>query len=121
MGDKGFLKMAAVAMAMVLMAGCSGSDSEKPTIKVFQSDASLQCESAGISLEDMRKVLDAANVPVHCAQKGHTGRMYMALCGSPTGNINIYTIPEAQLEQAQRLGFAAVSTLVDYQDMPCEV
>lgn len=109
-----------VAACCLLMIGCSGSDDSKSAVKVFQSDAAVQCESEGISVEDMQKILAAGNIKVHCAQKGNTGMMHMTVCGAPTGSINIYTIPKDQLEQAQMLGFVPVSTLPDYQDVACE-
>lgn len=113
-------KLTGVAAFCLLMMGCSGSDESKSTVKVFQSDAAIQCESEGISTEDMQKVLAAGNIKVHCAQKGNNGMMQTTMCGSPTGSINVYTIPESQLEQAQMLGFVPVSTLPDYQDVACE-
>jgi hypothetical protein len=113
-------KLTGVAAFFLLMMGCSGSDESKSTVKVFQSDAAVQCESEGISVEDMQKILAAGNIKVRCAQKGNNGMMHTTLCGSPTGSINIYTIPKDQLEQAQTLGFIPVSTLPDYQDVACE-
>lgn len=113
------VKIIGLAAFALLMGGCSGSQ-EANTVKVFQSDAAVQCESEGIALADMQKVLAAGNIKVHCAQKTNNGMMHMTLCGTPTGSINVYSIPKEQLEQAQILGFVPVSSLPDYQDVPCE-
>jgi len=99
--------------------GCGAEDLESRQTKVFKSDNSKQCESAGISLADMRKELTSAGIDVICAQKGNTGMAQPAVCGGSTGNINVYLIHTNNLPDAEKLGFKSVSELPEYKDSQC--
>jgi hypothetical protein len=68
----------------------------------------------------MAQELISAGIDVICSQEGHDGLARIALCGEPTGNINVYTIHGTNLIDAETLGFQSVSTLSEYQDQPCE-
>lgn len=117
------MRCTAITLAVLvssLLWGCSAANEPQARLKVFKPDLAAQCESSGISLAEMQGELSGSNITVHCAQKGHNGMMQMAVCGAPTGGINIYTIDENKLPQAQALGFAPVSSLSEYQDEPCE-
>lgn len=113
------VKMALVITAGLLAAGCSVSEEDLQQVKVFQSDASVQCESEGVAPAEMQKVLTSANIDVQCAQKGHTGMMHTTVCGAPTGNVNVYTIDASKIAEARTLGFAPVTELPEYQDEAC--
>jgi hypothetical protein len=99
--------------------GCGAEDLENRQQKVFKADASKQCENNGIALAEMRKELTSAGIDVICAQKGHTGMAYPAVCGSGTGNINIYLIHTNNLPDAEKLGFKSVRDLPEYKDTQC--
>ena len=55
--------------------------------------------------------LKDAGIQVMASRSGNDGMMRMALCGSDTGEINIYSIPEQQLQHAVEVGFQPVSSL----------
>jgi len=106
-------------LSAVLLSACSGKSTSNDTVKVYRSDGSLQCEGGGITPETMRATLESAGIAVQCAQAGHDGNMHITVCGSPTGNINVFTIEKRQAEGARIIGFAPVSELSGYQDEPC--
>ncbi len=73
-------------------------------VRVFRFDGSLQCGMGrGQSLSEMQK--DLKNIPVHQSWKRHDGMMRIQLCGSPTGQSNVYEIDRKDLEAALKLGF----------------
>lgn len=93
---------------------------QKTHTTVYKYDDSIQCEAKGIPLEDMRTELVKAGVDVVCEQKAHDGFVRVAVCGQATGNINTFVIHDANLADAENLGFRSVSDLPDYQDLPCK-
>lgn len=109
--------LGSVALAGLL--GCVHSGGE-PRVKVYKGDGAIQCEGTAITLAAMQASLDGAGVTVFCAQKAHNGLMQIAMCGAAAGSINVYTIAEAQLAQAEALGFSALAGLPSYVDEPCE-
>lgn len=71
---------------------------------VSQPDGSLQCGmNPGISLTEMEKQL--VGIKVYSREKKPDGKMHIQVCGSPTGILNVYEIPEASLAEAERRGF----------------
>ncbi|KMT65966.1 DUF6174 domain-containing protein [Catenovulum maritimum] len=89
---------------------------------VYQDDQATACgDQVGIDLNTHGKLLVENNIEVHCSQKGHDGLAYTESCGSETGSINIYTIHQGDLAEAETLGFTALSELDSPQyDTLCE-
>ena len=87
--------------------------------KVYKYDGSVQCGSAGTSVDDMAWELTNRGIDVLCGQKGNDGNVYCTACGCGSGSINVYVIHPQNLADAEALGFARVSDLSDYQDEPC--
>ena len=106
------------AMCM-LLASCAGTDATDQ-VKVYKYDGSVQCESSGTSVEDMQRELADAGIHVACGQKAGDGYAYAAVCGTATGMINVYTIGNADLPEAESLGFKSTGELPDYQDQDCD-
>lgn len=103
---------------LTFLQGCRHSDSS--FVKVYKSDGSIQCESSGAPLEVMVLELSNAGIDVICSQKGHDGLARIAVCGAPTGNLNIYRIQARNLKDAESLGFESVAKLSEYRDQECE-
>jgi hypothetical protein len=86
----------------------------------------VQCEdTSGRPLTETKAQLKDAGSDVFessCALI--TNKMSPALCGAATLYINVHTIDEKDLPQAQELGFASVETLGDedeaYDTEECE-
>lgn len=74
------------------------------TVKVFKFDGSLQCnQGTPISLDTMKSEL--AGIQVVSSEKRHDGMMRIQVCGQPTGQCNVFEIPETDLEKAKSKGF----------------
>ena len=74
------------------------------TVNVFKPDGSLQCNMGhSIPAEEMEKQL--AGIRVISRKRQSDGKMHMQLCGSATGYLNVYEIPETSLADALARGF----------------
>ena len=73
-------------------------------IKVAKPDGTLQCSQGKlIPLDVMKKELKDINV--FSSMNQNDGMMHIQVCGSMTGNYNVYEILEADLDKAQTFGF----------------
>lgn len=88
-------------------------------VRAYKYDGSVQCEEGGIPLQEMAAELIAADVKILCAKKRHDGMVRIALCGEPTGNINVFEIAASDLSKAEELGFRPVTELSAFEDRPC--
>lgn len=89
----------------IMVAGCASGHcrgktvAENRSVFVFKPDGSLQCEQgSGTPLADMAKELDG--ISIRSQVNKSDGRMYMMMCGGPTGKINVYEIAEKDLNKA---------------------
>ena len=110
-------KLFAVAGVAVL-AACDGGDGNQfasPGDKlVFEDRGSIQCESDGITPEASAQKLIDAGIDVMSSTCGiRTGVAFATVCGEGTGEILVHEIRAANVEDAVKLGFAEVATLVD--------
>jgi len=107
-------------MILITLGACKESGAADGDTKVFKYDGSVQCDPAsGIPLEEMQRELTDKGIDVVCAQSGYSGLLYPQVCGAGTGKINIYTIREPNLPDAEALGFSSILVLPDYQDQVC--
>lgn len=73
-------------------------------VKVFKYDGSLQCgQGAAVPVATMQKELK--DIKVFSSKNQNDGMMRIQVCGSPTGNANVYEIDRKDLEAAVKLGF----------------
>jgi hypothetical protein len=73
-------------------------------VKVYKPDGSLQCgQGKAVPLAEMQKQLK--NIKVYSSANKNDGMMRIQVCGSPTGNANIYEIDRKDLEAALKTGF----------------
>lgn len=78
------------------------SVSEK--VKVYKVDGSLQCGMGkAISVQEMQK--EFGTLPVYKAENKNDGMMRIQVCGSPTGQCNVFEIDRKNLDAAIKLGF----------------
>lgn len=81
-------------------------DKSKSTdrVRVFKPDGSLQCgQGKKIPVAEMQK--DLKGIEVFSSSNQNDGMMRIQLCGTPTGNCNVYEIDRKNLEAALKLGF----------------
>lgn len=73
-------------------------------VKVAKVDGTLQCSQGKlIALAIMQKELK--EIAVFSSMNQNDGMMRIQVCGSATGNHNVYEILESDLEKAQSYGF----------------
>jgi hypothetical protein len=73
---------------------------------VYKPDGTRHCDaSPEVSLDSMAEELIRSGIPVHMRRKSHDGREGVAVCGNPTGSINVYEIGESDVPKALELGF----------------
>ncbi|MEY4615999.1 MAG: hypothetical protein RJB66_959 [Pseudomonadota bacterium] len=79
-------------------------ESKPKTVRVYRYDGTLQCGMGKrISVEEMQK--DLKDIPVISTAHLNDGLMRIQLCGSPTGDANVFEIEELYLEKAKSFGF----------------
>lgn len=73
-------------------------------ILIYKYDGSLQCKMGkAIDVETMAKELKG--IPILTSVKKSDGLMHIQVCGSITGNANVYEIPAKFIKQAESKGF----------------
>ncbi len=73
-------------------------------VKVYKADGSLQCgQGKAVPLAEMQKQLKT--IKVYSSANKNDGMMRIQVCGSPTGNNNVYEIDRKDLEAALKAGF----------------
>lgn len=88
-----------------VMVGAAG-DYQKNSLFVTHPSGAMHCEpNSGIDLSTMSQQLTEAGIKVISMRMGFDGREGVAVCGSPTVEINIYEIPATKINTALRIGF----------------
>lgn len=113
--------LAVLTMMMVVMTACApghckrrnpstqdmkGAMGEKGknTIFVYKYDGSLQCgQGKAIAPKEMAKEL--SGIKIYSMENKNDGLMHIQVCGSITGQANVYEISADDLEKAQKRGF----------------
>jgi hypothetical protein len=76
------------------------------TLFIYKLDGTKHCVPyAGVSVDAMALELSGAGIKVISSRKGYDGREGIAICGEPTGQINIYEIISSDLALALSMGF----------------
>jgi len=88
-------------------------------VDVYKYQGSRQCENGGVSLAEMQRELQAANIPVSNSSCGMDGRMYPAFCGGADGKINVFSIPSDAVNAARSYGYFLFSDLPGAQRTSC--
>jgi hypothetical protein len=98
---------APAAMAEAPGAGAAAQvPAPKDAVQVFKPTGELQCEPGkGTSLETVQDQLTSKKITVYESHTQPDGLMHMAVCGSPTGTIHVFTISKKSLHAAERAGF----------------
>jgi len=84
----------------------AGGNSAAGTLFVFKPDGTIHCDnSQGVALYTMEQELRSDDIRVFSSRKGYDGREGIAICGAPTGQINVYEIASSDVSEALSLGF----------------
>ena len=111
-----------ITMGLLLsLVGCANQ-----TVRVYEDTGEIQCEGGGVTLSENKAKLTNAGIDVIDSQCGvQTGIAVMAVCGGSTVNIHTHEIKAHNLDKAEELGFANITTLVNkesgtgYEFKPC--
>ena len=121
--NKMLQRLSITALFFVTLLGCAAGNcrSQKPPsdldqnaiaqqvnimdrVKVFKYNGSLQCgQGKSISISEMQKELK--DIVVFSSSEKNDGMMRIQVCGSPTGDANVYEIDRKDLEKAKSYGF----------------
>lgn len=83
-----------------------------PPVEIYKYSGARQCEpDSGIPIWEMEQELINAGIDVLDSNQSNDGQIYIALCGSPDGTINVFTIEESQVPLAETLGFSRLTEL----------
>lgn len=86
------------------ISGTTGAAKASDRIFVYKYDGSLQCGMGkAIPLETMAKELNG--IPIISSVKKPDGLMHIQVCGSITGQANVFEIPAKYLKAAETKGF----------------
>ncbi len=114
------LAAGAAACAPVVPEQAAQAAPTASVVTVFKSRGSVQCGDRGSAPEAMRAELERSGVTVRSASCGSDGRMYPAVCGGATGEINLFEIDAADAARARALGFVPLAELRgEPQVVPC--
>lgn len=114
-------RLAWILLAALTAAACGGAyiSFNAQYVKVYKSRGAIQCVSIGTPPEIMWRDLNDAGITVVVYSCGSDGRMYAAMCGRPDDKINIFTIPEHELDDALALQFQLLDGLPDAGETGC--
>ncbi len=77
------------------------SENRKDHVFVYQPDGSLQCKpKTGTTLEVMAK--DLKEIKIYSQENKSDGLNHIQVCGTPTGQVNVYEIDRKNLEKAKK-------------------
>ncbi len=80
-----------------------GTTTDKRVL-VYKYDGSLQCKMGKpVSLNEMKNEL--RGIPIYSMEKKQDGQMHIQVCGSITGQANVFEISGADLKEAEKRGF----------------
>lgn len=99
-----------VLMLAGVFAACGGGD-ESTTTDVYATRGSLQCSGGGVTLAQQRAQLESAGATVVSASCGSDGVLRVTQCGTPSGEIGVFSIPSNQVGLASTSGFLPLSGL----------
>ncbi len=102
----------------LVLTSCGGSDPVDPSVVIYRSLESRQCEGGGKTVEDVEALAKAAGVLVRGSSCGSDGLGRGGVCGSGDGWIALLEIPQSQSQVAFANGFYSVDGL-PFAKAPC--
>ena len=96
-----FLK---ILISLFIAAPLSCQIKKRDTVFIYKYDGSLQCKkNSGTPLKQMEKKL--GDIQIISSENRSDGLMRIQMCGTPTGQANVYEIQKVDLPKAQKRGF----------------
>lgn len=86
----------------------SGKAEDTVTVQVYKETGEKQCgQQAGSHIDKVKEILIKNKITVLDAKTQDDGMMHIQVCGAPTGQIHVFSIPKASAKRALGLGFKA--------------
>lgn len=83
-----------------------------PPVEIYKYTGAIQCQpDSGIPIWDMEQELSNAGINMLESYQSSDGLARVALCDTPDGSINVFTIDESQVPLAETLGYSRLSEL----------
>ena len=81
------------------------ASSAKERIRIFKYNGNLQCaQGHAVSVDSMKSEL--GDIQVFTSESKSDGLFHTQVCGSPTGEANVFEINKRDLAKAKKLGFS---------------
>ncbi len=108
-------------IALLLFAcGGDGTENADDRVIVYMDDSAVQCEFDGFPPQETAQTLIDAGIDVLESSCGYiNGVDVPALCGIGDTSINVHTIRQENLSDAQALGYTPVDELIDGYTETC--
>lgn len=93
--------------------GCGRYSDKTPShVKVSKPTGELQCQpNSGIDSGSAKKELIDNGIEIIDYKLVTDGQMHAAVCGTPAGEIHVFTVNESLLHSCFRLGYKKMSQL----------
>lgn len=103
-----------IAMCIILLSIASAETPRhagKNRVDISRADGSVQCgKGPAMTLEAAVTQVEATHIDDYEVRAARDGRIRIAMCDVPTGQMHILTIESDDFESVQELGFAAFQT-----------
>ncbi|MBE8167083.1 MAG: hypothetical protein HAW66_01780 [Shewanella sp.] len=110
------MKLKILLITLVLLAGCSMSENlsakDNKKVDVYINDGSVQCMGGGKTIKQTELLLESKGINVYSSTCGDiNGMAVISVCGAGGLHINVHSIDEGKMTEADKLGFKPVSLL----------
>lgn len=108
--QKIFIRFAILVFILPILGACasghcrSRNDVRTKSVFVFKADGTKQC-GIGSAMSVQQMAQELAEIKIISQENKSDGKLYPMVCGAPTGKVNVYEIPEADLSKAVAAGF----------------
>ncbi|MCL1078894.1 hypothetical protein D5R81_02540 [Parashewanella spongiae] len=110
------MKLKIMLISSVLLMGCSMSENlsaqDSSKVDVYINDGSVQCMGGGKTVKQTERLLEKEGINVYSSTCGDiNGMAVISVCGAGGLHINVHSIDEGKVPEAEKLGFKPVSLL----------
>ena len=100
------MKIGCYLVLTVLISACGGESSSPENVVVVKSSETIQCEGGGFTLQEIGTPLSEAGINVLQSRCGYLKGVANAdVCGAPTLDVYLFTIPRSSLDTAEAMGY----------------
>ena len=110
------MKLKILLITLTLLSGCGMSEDlsakDNKKVDVYINDGSVQCMGGGKTIKQTELMLEDKGINVYSSTCGDINAMaVISVCGAGGLHINVHSIDEDKMIDAENLGFKPVSSL----------